>query len=51
MTDHILNRPAPPVTPKAEVQKPTPEDAKVIRQTQRTKATEAVWRAISGRPR
>ncbi len=39
---HILNRPAPPVAPKADAPKPTAAEAKAA-------AGEAVGRAISKR--
>ncbi|WP_186002385.1 hypothetical protein [Mycobacterium sp. KBS0706] len=49
MADHILNRPAPPAKPKADpAPKPTPEQAKIDENKRRTKAAEAVARAISG---
>lgn len=45
---HILNRPAPPREPKQPpAPPPTPEQRKVLDQLRRTKAAEAVGRAIS----
>jgi hypothetical protein len=49
LTDHILNRPAPAVAPKAEAPKPTPAQKAVTDNLRRTKAAEAVGNAISKR--
>lgn len=44
----ILNRPLPPSAPRPDAPpKPTPEQAAVIERTRRTKAAEAVHRAIA----
>lgn len=47
MTGHILNRTLAPAAPKPPAPpKPTPEQAKVLENKRRTKAAEAVGRAI-----
>lgn len=47
MTDHILNRPAPPRPPDPVVHKPTPEQIAILERKRLQKAAEDVARAIS----
>jgi len=49
VTEHILNRPLPPsdLKPADSAAKPTPEQAKARENLRRTKAAEAVHRAIA----
>lgn len=48
MSAHILNRPAPPSAPKPAARpKPTADQKRVAQELKRTKAAEAVERAIA----